>query len=279
MKTNVANGIPRREFIRLGSFAVLGAAVLSKAETNLLGATSESGIVPLMGVGYAPSLPLQGYSNPLASANSILSPDPRFISSGARVSVIGAARAASHANAAGGIAVDALFAVSHRRPDDPLRFSFFSINGRTDHDDVTGPISFMIQVPSTGGVPFVVRRLRPTIQKESTEQPSLEPEVAPLTLSLGNVAGPKLTRGVYVLAFREEDSDGMSDWSRMAIARVDTGYVISGATFSYLILNVDYADEVQDRRRALRGSVTGSLQEAAIPHFSPLTVGLAAALC
>jgi hypothetical protein len=38
----------------------------------------------------------------------------------------------------------------------------------------------------------------------------------------------------------------------MAIARVDTGYVISGATFSYLILNVDYADEVQDRRRVAR---------------------------
>ena len=252
MKTNVATGIPRREFIRLGSFAVLGAAVLSKAETNLLGATSESGIVPLMGVGYAPSLPLLGYSSPLASANSILSPDPRFISSGARVSVIGGARAASHANAAGGIGVDALFAVSHRRPDDPLRFSFFSINGRADHDDVTGPISFMIQVPATGGVPFVVRRVRPTILKESTEQPALEPEVAPLTLSLGNVAGPKLARGVYVLAFREEDSDRMSDWSRMAIARVDAGYVISGATFSYLILNVDYADDVHDRCRAAR---------------------------
>jgi hypothetical protein len=249
MNTNVAKGIPRREFLRVGSFAVLGVAVAMN-ETKLFAAASGSGIVPLMGVGYAPSLPQLGYSIPLASAGAILSPDPRFIGSGARISVIGAARAASHGNAPGGIAVDALFSVSHRRPDDPLRFSFFSINGRADRDAVTGPISFTIQVPSTGGVPLVVRRLRPAIQKESAEQPPIEPEVAPLTLSLGNVAGPKLAHGVYVLAFREEDSDGMKDWSRMAIERADTGYVISGATFSYLILNVDYADAESERRHA-----------------------------
>jgi hypothetical protein len=251
MKTNVAKGIPRREFLRVGSFAVLGVAVAMN-ETKLFAAANGSGIVPLMGVGYAPSLPQPGYSIPLASADAILSPDPRFIGSGARISVIGAARAASHGNALGGIAVDALFSVSHRRPDDPLRFSFFSINGHADHDAVSGATSFTIQVPSTGGVPFLVRRVRPAIQKESTEQPPLEPEVTPLTLSLGNVAGPKLARGVYVLAFREEDSDGMKDWGRMAIARTDTGYVISGATFSYLILNVDYADAESERHRATR---------------------------
>jgi len=251
-KQVVSNGIPRREFLRISSAAAMGAAVVAFSEQNLFAAGS-SGIVPLMDVGYAPSLPAAGYSIPLASAGSILSPDPRFISSGARVAVVGAKRAARHANAPGGIAVDALFSVSHRQPDDPLRFNFFSVSGRPDHDAVSGPLAFTVQVPSTTGVSFTVRRQRPTSQTETSAQPPLEPEISPLTLSLGNVAGPKLARGVYVLAFREDESDSMADWRRMAIVPTENGYDISGATFSYLMLNVDYADapEVPGRRRAV----------------------------
>jgi hypothetical protein len=237
----VSNGIPRREFLRISSAAAMGLAVVALGERNLFAADS-SGNVPLMDVGYAPSLPSAGYSVALASANSILSPDPRFISSGARIAVVGANRAARHANAPGGIAVDALFSVSHRRPDDPLRFNFFSVNGRPDHDAVSGPVAFTVQVPSTTGVSLAVRRSRPTTSQTTTDAlPPLEPESSPLTLSLGNVAGPKLARGVYVLAFREDEGDSMADWRRMAIAPAESGYAISGATFSYLILNVDYA--------------------------------------
>ena len=251
-KQSISNGIPRREFLRISSSAAMGVAVVAMSERSLFGATS-SGIVPLMDVGYAPSLPAIGFSVPLASASSILSPDPRFISSGARVAVVGAKRAAQHANAPGGIAVDALFSVSHRRPDDPLRFNFFSVSGRSDHDAVSGPLAYTVQVSSTTGVSFTVRRQRPTSQPETTAQPPLEPEISPLTLSLGNVSGPKLTRGVYVLAFREDQGDSMVDWRRMAVVPVENGYAISGATFSYLILNVDYADAASpDRRRASR---------------------------
>jgi hypothetical protein len=250
-KQEVSNGIPRRDFLRISSAAAVGVAVVALSERNLFAAGS-SGIVPLMDVGYASSLPAAGYSIPLASARSILSPDPRFISSGARVAVVGAKRAARHANAPGGIAVDALFSVSHRRPDDLLRFNFFSVSGRPDHDGMSGPLAFTVQVPSTSGVSFTVRSQRPT-QAETTALPPLEGDVSQLTLSLGNVAGPKLARGVYVLAFREDDGDSMADWRRMAITPAESGYVISGATFSYLILNVDYADAaVVDRRRASR---------------------------
>ena len=100
---------------------------------------------------------------------------------------------------------------------------------------------------------LMVRRQRPTTAAESEVTPPLESEVTPLTLSLGNVAGPKLTRGVYVLAFREEESDSMSsNWNRFTLVHSDDGYYLSGATFSYLILNVDYADAPapSDRRRA-----------------------------
>jgi hypothetical protein len=234
--------MPRREFLRISSVAAMGLAVVAAGEGKLFAASS-SGIVPLMDVGYAPSLPMAGYSSPLASADSILSPDPRFISSGARVSVVGAKRAASHNNAPGGLAVDALFPVSFRKSSNPLRYSFFSIAGRPDHDAMSGPLSFTVQVPSTGGVSLLVRRQRPTTAPETDAPPPIEAETAPLTLSLGNVAGPKLTRGVYVLAFREEESDSMGNWSRLTVApSADGGYYVAGATFSYLILSVDYAD-------------------------------------
>jgi hypothetical protein len=230
----------------------MGLAVVAIGDKNLF-AASASGILPLMDVGYAPSLPAAGYSIPLASASAILSPDPRFISSGARIEVVSAKRAASHKGAPGGIAVDAFFPVSHRRPDDPLRFGFFSMNGRADSDAVSGPLSFTVQVPSTAGVSLVVRRQRPAVDAELSAQPPLEPEVSALTLSLGNVGGPKLTRGVYVLAFREEEGDSMTDWRRMSLAPSESSYIISGATFSYLILNVDYGDAPQDRRHAAHG--------------------------
>jgi len=248
----VSAGIPRREFLRISSAAAMGLAVIAVGEGKLFAAGS-SGIVPLMDVGYAPSLPATGFSIPLASADSILSPDPRFISTGARVAVVGAKRAAARKNAPGGIAVDALFPVSHRQSSDPIRFRFFSIAGRPDNDSMSGPLSYTVQVPSTSGVALMVRRQRPTTEAESAVPPPLESEVTPLTLSLGNVAGPKLPRGVYVLAFREEESDSMSsNWNRFTLAHSDDGYYLSGATFSYLILNVDYADAPapSDRRRA-----------------------------
>jgi hypothetical protein len=251
----VSAGIPRREFLRISSAAAMGLAVVAAGEGKLFAATS-SGLVPLMGVGYAPSLPATGFSIPLASADSILSPDPRFISTGARVSVVGARRAANHANAPGGIGVDALFATNHRQPDDLTHFRFFSLSGRPDADSISGQVGFNMPVPSTSGVTLMVKRQRPSVSREpSATPPPLESEVTPLTLSLGNVAGPKLTRGVYVLAFREEDGDSMSSWNRLTIAPSEGGYYVSGATFSYLILNVDYApaaEAIPDRRRPAR---------------------------
>jgi hypothetical protein len=251
----VSAGIPRREFLRISSVAAVGVAIVTMSDGNLFAATS-SGIVPLMDVGFAPSLPAAGFSIPLNSADSISSPDPRFINTGARIAVVAAKRADRHRNAPGGIGVDALYATNYRQAGDPVHFRFFSVNGRPDADAISGPVSFNMPVPSTSGVALMVKRQRPsTSQESSTTPPPIESEVSPLTLSLGNVAGPKLSRGVYVLAFREEDSDSMSSWSRLSIANGESGYYISGATFSYMILNVDYApaeEAAPPRRRSAR---------------------------
>ena len=160
-------------------------------------------------------------------------------------------RAAGHKNAPGGIAVDALFPVSHRQDSNPLRYRFFSIAGRPDDDSISAPLSYTVQVPSTSGVSLVVRHRRPAADTaESTAPSPLESEITPLTLSLGNVAGPKLTRGVYVLAFREEDGESMSsNWNRFSLAPSETDYYVAGATFSYAILNVDYGDAPAPSRR------------------------------
>jgi hypothetical protein len=244
--SGVSSGIPRREFLRISSAAAIGVVVVAASDGTLFAATS-SGIVPLMDVGFAASLPPAGYSVPLSSASSILSPDPHFISSGARISMVGAKRAASHKNAPGGIGVDALYMVGHRQPDDPAHFRFFSVVGQSGDDSVSGQVSFAMQVPSTTGVAFMVRRQRPSLALTTSEGvPPMETETSPLTLSLGNVAGPKLTRGVYAMAFREEDGDSMPSWNRLAIAPANGGYIIPGATFTYLLLNVDYADAPAD---------------------------------
>jgi hypothetical protein len=246
----VPAGMPRREFLRISSAAAMGVAVVAVGEVKLF-AASTSGVVPLMDVGYAPSLPATGFSIPLAAANSILSPDPHFISSGARVSVVAAKRAARHNNEPGGIAVDALFPVLHRQDRDPLRFRFFSIAGRPDQDSISAPLSYTVQVPSTSGVSLVVRRSAVAESATLTAPPAIESGATPLTLSLGNVAGPKLTRGVYVLAFREDAADSMSaNWNRLTLAPAESGYYVAGATFSYVILSVEYADTAPERRHA-----------------------------
>jgi len=253
---NVAKGIPRREFLRISSVAAIGVAVATISERKAFAAATDSGIVPLMSIGYAPSLPLTGYSVPLASADSILSPDPRFISSGAHISVVGSKRAASHANVPGGIGVDALFDISSRPSGQPAHYRFFSIAGRPDHDALSGQLSFTTKVAATSGVSFLVRRQRPSnTNVNATAAPAIETEASPVTLSLGNVAGPKLNRGVYAFAFREEESDSMSNWGRLMIAPTEDGYIIPGATFSYMLLHVDYAEQAEiapGRGRAAR---------------------------
>jgi hypothetical protein len=229
--------VHRREFLKLASVAAVGVAL---SEKNLFSATS-SGVVPLIGVGFAASLPKDGFSVSMADASSILSPDPTFISRAARVSVVGSARSKQRVGSEGGVGVDAYFPITGREAARSPRFSFWSATGDSSSG---GRIGFRMPALATTGLSFVVRRIRPTnVKAELNAAPALETEISPITLSLGNVDGPKLTRGVYAFALREEDGDFAPNWNRVSLINQNGQYSLSGTGVTYVLLQVDYDEE------------------------------------
>lgn len=227
--------VHRREFLKVASVAAVGIAI---SDRNLFAAT-DSGIVPLIGVGYAPSLPQNGFSVPMADASTILSPDPAFISKAARVRVVGSARSKQRVGSDGGVGVDAYFPITGRESGKYPRFSFWSATG----DSQSGGTSFRMPVLATTGLAFVVRRIRPSQVRTMNTVPPLETELSPVTLSLGNVDGPKLTRGVYAFALREEANDSAPSWSRTSLINQNGQYSLSGFSATYVLLHVDYDEE------------------------------------
>lgn len=229
--------VHRRQFLKIASVAAVGVAF---SERRLFAATS-LGIVPLLSVGYADHLPEDGFTVPMADASTVLSPDPTFINRAARITVAGGSRAKQYANTPGGIGVDAYFPITGREVGKFPRFAFWS----AVNDATTGPVSFRMPALATTGLTFVVRRMRPTAgDGELNTVPALEPETSPLTLSLGNADGPKLARGIYALAFREENSDSAPSWSRMLLMHQNGKYSLSNAAgVTYLLLQVDYDEE------------------------------------
>jgi hypothetical protein len=175
----------------------------------------------------------------MADASTILSPDPAFISRAARVRVVGGVRSKQRLGSDGGVGVDAYFPITGRETGRYPRFSFWSATG----DSQSGGTSFRMPVLATTGLSFVVRRIRPSQVRTMNATPPLETEVSPLTLSLGNVDGPKLTRGVYAFAFREEASDNAPSWSRTLLINQNGQYSLSGFSATYMLLQIDYDDE------------------------------------
>ncbi|MEA2165061.1 MAG: hypothetical protein QOK37_3188 [Thermoanaerobaculia bacterium] len=229
--------VHRRQFLKIASVAAVGVAL---SERNLFAASS-SGVVPLLSIGYAPSLPMDGFTVTMGDASSILSPDPTFINRGARISVVGGSRAKQYMDAPGGIGIDAYFPITGRQSGNYPRYTFWSATGNAP----SGQLSFRMPALATTGLSFVVRRVRPTVGSAAlNEVPALEPETSPLTLSLGNVAGPKLARGVYAFAFREEAGDSEPNWGRTLLMNQGGKYSLSGVSgVTYLLVEVDYDDE------------------------------------
>jgi hypothetical protein len=214
----------RRSFL---TTTALGVTAFAFSHKNAFAAPS-TGFSPLISIGFAPALPPNGASVRLADAASLLLPDPTFLSHDARVSVAGSARAAKHANDPGGVAVDAVMS---------KRFRFWSAAA----SGPSGNLAFNVPVVATSGINFVARRMKDTTKKDETS-PAAPADVdpTPFTLSLGSAAGPKLQRGVYVVALRESAGESIGDWSRFSIAANQGAYSIPGADFAWVILKIDY---------------------------------------
>jgi hypothetical protein len=216
----------RRRFL---STTAAGLTALTFTNKYVFAAGSGSSFSPLISIGFAPALPANGSSIRLADAASLYLPDPTFISRDARVAVAGSARAAKHAADPGGVAVDAVMS---------KRFRFWS----AADNGTSGNLSFAVPVVATSGINFVARRMKQTTKKDETST-TVPADVDPalFTLSLGSAAGPKLQRGVYVVALRESAGETVADWTRYSIAANAGTFSIPGADFAWVILNVDYA--------------------------------------
>lgn len=241
--SNTVPSLPmdRRNFLRTSSTAAIGFALLAAIPQRLAAASANNPFNPLLGVGYADALPPFGSSVRLTDASRVLTPDPTFISRRARVKIAGMHRGDDYRGTAGGLAVDALFPILGRTPANYPRFRFWCLSGRESLDVLSAPVAFTIAVPATSGINFIARRLKPGNVAEATTPPALETDSGAFTLSLGNVAGPKLQRGVYTIALGESPSDRLTDWGAFTLAGQQYDWNIPGAPFAYLILKIDYA--------------------------------------
>lgn len=220
----------RRRFLTTTAISVTALALTQK---SVFAASSSSSFVPLMSIGFAPDLPADGTSVRITDAGSLLLPDPGFIGRGARVSVVGSARAAKYKDGADGVAVDAAMP-AYGNP----RYRFWSAAGA----GVSGNLGFTVPVPATSGINLVARRVKQSTKKEQlSPTPPADVDPVPFTLSLGGVPGPKLQRGIYVLALRESSGDSFSDWSRFSINSNHGVYSVAGADFDWVMLKIDFA--------------------------------------
>jgi len=207
----------RRTFLRYGSTAAAGFAVAAMSQSRLFADTRVRvpSLLPLLSVGYAVALPAT--SGRLINANSLLMPDPSFLSRDVRICIHGGSRADQYLKTSGGMAVD---------PIGPTGDSVCFWTGKRYGTTVRGKL--VLPISSTSGLSFSVKNL--AAKTESI-----------LTLGLLSNSDPKLQGGVYVIALRESASDAAPNWNNLELVRQGNVYVIPNAPFSYAILSIDYA--------------------------------------
>jgi hypothetical protein len=235
MKSRDSKGIHRREFLQVSSAAVIGLAVGGLLPRE---AAADTRLLPLLSLGYAGQLPLDGRASALAAAGSQLLGDPTFISRGARITVHGAGRSAKQLRDS--ISLNAVFPVFSRSREQFPRFNSFSYSDRWDGGAyVAGKIAYNMPV-TADGVQFLLTREDPDRAIPKSDKPS-EPSSlrSPITLSLGSSSGaPKLKSGVYAFAIREDKSDAEPNWDRLNLVNKDGVYSVADASFSYILVEI-----------------------------------------
>lgn len=230
--------VARREFLKTGSAAALGLTVFAVSPGRIFASEPDGrGMAPLLGVGYASSVPEPGGAVRLIPADYALAGDPTFISRGARVAIRSSSRAVREHRQRGGVAIDVTHPAFGYAPEKYPRFRAWSyLKDENDVDNVAGPIAFTVPVTATQGLQLVVRRV-----SINPDEPASE---APLSLTLGSASGEmKLQRGLYVVAFREGPGDSIPSWSSHSVSSEGGQLVVNTTMFSYAVLTVDFADQ------------------------------------
>src|SRR5258708_16278015 len=207
----VSKPLGRREFLRISSTAVVGIAAtgLINPKSLFAATTSGSAFPPPLAVGYAPAVPWNSNSAPLRSADSNLTPDPYFITRGARVAVLGSNRSPNQKNAPGSLYLDAIFPANSGAASEDSRFGFWSVAGHSVRDSFSNRVSFQVPVLATTGLAFLARYKRPALASAPpTNQPPPPAHAnSPFTLSLAAVPRPNLPGGGHVTAPRQAAPD------------------------------------------------------------------------
>ena len=256
--------LPRRDFLVLGSTAVVCAAA-----SSVTGATVRAIAMPAAGavlsVGYAePALDDAIAATNLISARSLRLVDSGFNLNGARIVVHGLSRPEGRSKQPASIRLNT-FAPNAGAPAPFLAWSYSM--DRRGRSTVGRRVSFVAALDDDGTLPLAVERhalmslpsrrlgrLMSFARNSAADHAlpnlaAMEQDGSVCRLSSGDRGDVRLRRGMYFLALRESSADRPPDWSSVVVDRKAADLSANGALlrygrpvdFEYIALTVDYA--------------------------------------
>ncbi len=240
----------RRDFLILGSAAAVGLAATA-APANVDGGTES---MPLLSIGFCNAIVSElrdDARRSVVSADRLVAADARIASSGARITVHGFHRAATHRSRPLEVAFRTYYPAID--PATNAKTPFFPWVWRSAAQGLTSSnrTSFVVPVDLTDSLVLGVDRIIETPQPVTplrrmsrflagsrNERFGLA-SLAPRT----GANGLKLRRGTYYVAVREDDADAAPSW--MSLRPTAGGALRTSAgsepAFSYLVLSIEAA--------------------------------------
>jgi len=255
----------RRDFVRLGSFAVAGLAATGLADDAVRG---------VAGAFYPPALPLLsiGYWNGsfddpasnerIVAADSLSSGDSRFTAAGARLRLAGFWRAEHHRAQPLSININVHYPVAGS-DSQKVAFMAWTCVSRRGGVAISNPLAIDVPLGAEralelsvratgreGSLRKLTRRIIGTAQADNAQP--VEQSVARLSIAEGS----RLRRGVYFLAVRESENDRIPNWGAIRVTVPANGTLSPGSPgplhvatiggpravpFSYLVVSTAYA--------------------------------------
>ena len=220
--------LARRDFLKLGSAAVAGIAgtgwptsafaVLNQLPKKFLSA------------GYAAAEPAENEIVWLTPASKLMSGDIAFLNRDVQVTIRSSFALKSRGPKARIAAIDVVFPATGYQANEYPTYRAYQ-----QASESSGPVSFRVPVDATSGLQLLFSRLDPDAD---LSQPQRADDMVTFKLN-GSSSDPKLQRGIYVVAYGEQAAP---NWSAVPITRQGRDIVVPKATFSYVVIGIDYAD-------------------------------------